>query len=494
MRQRRRPDAPPDDTPTQPPPGDTPADDAHGGRARFHYRRSLASRVTVLTTMAVLLTVVLLALGAYLTARVQLQQQLDESLLNRAKLVSTYDVLETLKLPEVSAGAADVRVAVMQITGDGVLLRASAGDPDTESLKVGRPEIQVAAGDAEESVRTIRGAPGAFRVVAVPVPDEPDTAVVLAQSLEEQSRVLSKLGLVMGVLGLLGVMVAAVAGWAVTTNGLRPVRRLTARVEEVARTEDLRPMPVEGRDEVARLAGAFNQLVTSLGASRERQKRLVADAGHELRTPITSLRTNVDLLTQADDAGLEIDPRARRELLDDIGAQTIELTTLIGDLTELARDEPMAPVVGLVDLGEVVDQSVARVRRRAPSVTFDVRTDPWDVTGEAPALERAVTNLLDNAAKWSPTDGVVRVVLAGGTLIIDDQGPGIAPADRQRVFDRFWRASDARTLPGSGLGLSIVSRIVERHAGTVEALEAPGGGARLVMRLPGTPRHAVDPT
>jgi two-component system sensor histidine kinase MprB len=159
---------------------------------------------------------------------------------------------------------------------------------------------------------------------------------------------------------------------------------------------------------------------------------------------------------------------------------------LIGDLTELARDEPVPPHVEPVDLAEVIDHAVQRVRRRAPDLTFDVFTRPWWVVGEAPALERAVTNLLDNAAKWSPEDGEVSVRLSDGVLTVDDQGPGIPEEERERVFDRFWRSDDSRTLPGSGLGLAIVRQVAERHSGIVQATENVGGGARLVLKLPGT--------
>ena len=292
------------------------------------------------------------------------------------------------------------------------------------------------------------------------------------------------------IVGLVGVLGAGIAGWAVARNGLRPVRRLTASVEGIARTEDLRTtLPIEGDDEIARLATAFNQMLASLEASRDRQRQLVTDAGHELRTPLTSLRTNVDLLTQVAhaDPGSGLDPQMRDELLGDIRAQIDELTTLIGDLTELARDEPLAPVVGEVDLEEVVEMSVSRVRRRAPQASFEVDTQPWHVVGESAALERAVTNLLDNAAKWGPAGGTVTVRLADGVLTVDDQGPGIPENARERVFDRFWRAEESRSMPGSGLGLSIVRQVVERHAGTVTAEEAPGGGARLRMQLPGHP-------
>jgi two-component system sensor histidine kinase MprB len=268
------------------------------------------------------------------------------------------------------------------------------------------------------------------------------------------------------------------------------VRRLTSADERVARTEDFTPLRVEGDDEVARLATAFNHMLTSLDASRERQRQLVADAGHELRTPLTALRTNIDLLTMVAADPSALPEKARDELLDDVRAQIEELTTLIGDLTELARDEPVPPQVEPVDLTDVIDHAVQRVRRRAPGIVFEVFTRPWWVEGEAAELERAVTNLLDNAAKWSPEGGQVTVRLSDGVLTVDDQGPGIAEADRTQVFDRFWRSPDARTMPGSGLGLSIVRQVAERHGGNVVATENSAGGARLVLRLPG--RENVD--
>jgi two-component system sensor histidine kinase MprB len=282
--------------------------------------------------------------------------------------------------------------------------------------------------------------------------------------------------------GLAGVIAAAAAGWAVARNGLRPVRRLTDAVEAIAETEDLRPLPVEGDDEIARLASAFNSMLVALAASRDRQRQLVADAGHELRTPLTSLRTNLDLLAQA---GRDLPDDARVELLADVRAQIEELTTLIGDLVELARDDPMPAVVATVHLDEIVDRALTRVRRRAPSLTFEADVEPSSVVGDAAALERAVTNLLDNAAKWSPPDGVVRVRLADGELTVDDEGPGIADEDLTHVFERFWRSDESRSMPGSGLGLAIVAQVVDRHSGSVTAGRSPAGGARLTIRLPG---------
>ena len=188
-----------------------------------------------------------------------------------------------------------------------------------------------------------------------------------------------------------------------------------------------------------------------------------------------------------------LSPEARAELLDDVRAQIEELTTLIGDLTELAREEPVAVTLGQVDLAEITDRAVERVRRRASSLEFDVVTEPWWLTGESTALERAVTNLLDNAAKWSPPLGTVTVRLQAGTLMVADQGHGIAEEDLPHVFDRFYRSPEARTMPGSGLGLAIVRQVAERHGGQVRAGRAPDGGAAFLLTLPGSAEPPAGP-
>ncbi|MGH3306076.1 MAG: sensor histidine kinase [Nocardioides sp.] len=461
---------------------------------RFHYRRSLASRVILLTTIAVGLAVAFLSAGAYFTVRMQLQSTLDESLLDRAHRAAGSPALQQLttdyEVPSWALGAADVRIAFITSS-------RSVFTPDREgpTLRLDDPEFAVAAGQQDWSIRTIAADGTRYRVVTVPT-DQGGQALVIAQSLEGQEQVLAQLGVVMLLFGLAGVIAAGVAGWTVARNGLRPVRRLTAAVEDNARTEDLNPLPVEGDDEIARLTIAFNQMLTALAASRDRQRRLVADAGHELRTPLTSLRTNLDLLAQADGSD-DLPEEARAELLSDVRAQIEELTTLIGDLVELAREEPMTHVVEPLDLAEVVDRAVARVRRRAPTIAFDVKADPWWVVGEGLALERAMTNLLDNAAKWSPPDGVVTVRISEGVLTVDDEGQGISDDDLPHVFDRFYRAEESRSMPGSGLGLSIVRQVVERHSGSVTAGRCPSGGSRFTIRLPGSatpPERSADQT
>jgi two-component system sensor histidine kinase MprB len=306
--------------------------------------------------------------------------------------------------------------------------------------------------------------------------------------LQTNDYTLEHLGLVLFFFAAAGVIAATLAGWAVARNGLRPVRRLTEAAEDIARTEMLNPIEVKGNDEIARLARAFNAMLAALSASRDRQRQLVADAGHELRTPLTSLRTNLDLLTQAEIRG-GLSNASRQEVMEDVRFQIDELTTLIGDLTELARDEPADLNLDAVDLAEIVHRAVGRARRRAASLEFDVHTEPWWLVGESPALERAVLNLLDNAAKWSPPLGVVTVRLENGVLTVTDQGRGIAEVDLPHVFDRFYRSANSRTMPGSGLGLSIVRQTAERHGGTVRAGNVPGGGARFWFEIPGSPQE-----
>ncbi len=439
-------------------------------------RLSLAQRVTLLTSAAVGLTVAVVALAVYLQLRSQLQHSLDDSLEQRARSAaeSGLATIGTLGgIPPSAFAAADVRIAVV---------RGSLVTPQSAAGYVGRPEIDVAYGRSPESMRTVDAANGSFRVVAVPA--GPQSALVLAQSMTPTEQVLERLGLVLWAIGLAGVLVAGVSGWAVADNGLRPVRQLTAAAERVSRTQQLRPIAVSGDDELARLTVAFNSMLMSLDASRTRQQQLVVDAGHELRTPLTSLRTNIELLSQADTAG-GLEPQARAELLADVRAQLSELTTLVGDLVQLARDEPLRSDPMPLDFADVVRAGVERVRRRAPGVRFVDKLEPWLVHGEAPMLERAVTNLLDNAAKWSPPDGTIEVRLRGGQLTVADEGPGIAERDRPHVFERFYRSREARTLPGSGLGLAIVAQTAQRHGGVVDVSSSPSGGALLSLRLPG---------
>nr|WP_073488519.1 HAMP domain-containing sensor histidine kinase [Streptoalloteichus hindustanus] len=459
-------------------------------RAPRPRRISLRTRITLLAAICVGGAVALVSLAAFLTVRNSVYGQLDESLSKRANDAAHTTLVQAEQLRAVPAalfGVSDVAVGLLQEGGRRLIYATGA-----EAPPVGDAEIAAARTGEPSQPRTDSRTD--TRVVAVPVGQ--GSALVMAQPLGDARKTLERLSVVFVVVGGSGILLAAAAGTAVATAGLRPVQRLTAATERVARTGMLEPIPIAGDDELARLTHSFNSMLGALAESQERQRRLVADAGHELRTPLTSLRTNVELLISSERAGApqRLSAQDRQEIYDDVRAQLTELSTLVGDLVELAREDAPQVVHEPVELVEVVERALDRARRRAATsgITFDVRLQPWNLLGDSSALERAVLNLLDNAAKWSPPEGVVRVELrqlGDGTALLEvaDAGPGINEADLPHVFDRFYRSKEARTLPGSGLGLAIVKQVAERHGGAAAVGRAPEGGALLSLRLPGRP-------
>lgn len=444
---------------------------------------SLRTRVTALAAVCVGSAVALVSLAGYFTVRTSLYDQLDTTLLQRAdSLRNALANAEQLGgIPDSFFGAADIRVGLL----DGRTGRSVVGG----DLAMGPEELAVARGQRLQSLRTDPARD--LRVAAVPA--GPGAALVVARGLDTTRTTLARLGLVFTLVGGAGVLLAAAAGTAVAQGGLRPVQRLTEATERVARTGNLTPIAISGDDELARLTASFNSMLRALAESQERQRRLVADAGHELRTPLTSLRTNLELLAASDrpDAP-SLSEQDRKEISDDVRAQVEELSTLVGDLIELAREDAPQVVHEPVELTEVVERAIARAARRAPDVQFEVDLAPWSLLGDANALERAVLNLLDNAAKWSPAGATVDVRLVAtdrstAEVHIADVGPGIAEADLPYIFERFYRSSDARTLPGSGLGLAIVAQVASRHGGSVRASRRPEGGTLMILELPGRP-------
>jgi two-component system sensor histidine kinase MprB len=263
------------------------------------------------------------------------------------------------------------------------------------------------------------------------------------------------------------------------------VRRLTAAAERIAETgEPSERVPGGGKGELARLGASFNTMLASLEESLETQRRFVADASHELRTPLTSLQTNIDVLR----GDIELGPRQRRALLEDLHRESQEMRSLIGSLLELARSGAQ-PAREAFQLDELVEDSLDRARSRFPSVIWEAPVvEATVVDGDRDRMERAVWNLLENAGKWSGDGGTVQVSLAGGELSVRDHGPGIDEEDRPLVFERFYRSAAARSMPGAGLGLSIVREVAEAHGGTVVAENAGGGGARFRLSLNGAAR------
>jgi two-component system sensor histidine kinase MprB len=287
---------------------------------------------------------------------------------------------------------------------------------------------------------------------------------------------------VLGVLVLLGTALAAAASRLFSRRAIAPVTELTEAAEHIEATGDLgRRVDAAGDDEVGRMAARFNAMLARLQTSQSQQRQLVADASHELRTPVTSLRTNVEVLRDAP----PMSDADRRTLLDDVVEQAEELGNLVGDLISLARDGEAPPATEDVRLDELVAEAVVRARRHAPQAEFSLLAEPSVVTGAPDRLGRAVNNLLDNAAQHS--DRIEVRVGADGTVAVRDHGPGIPEGDLEHLFDRFYRGATARGRPGSGLGLAIVRQVAESHGGSVRVERPEDGGARFVMSLPGSP-------
>jgi two-component system sensor histidine kinase MprB len=315
-----------------------------------------------------------------------------------------------------------------------------------------------------------------------PSSTEPGLALQVAAKLTDVDNELSRIRLWLLLVAAIGVGLAAVAGFLVARATLRPLRELSDTAERVTATGDLSErIESEGTDELATLARSFNAMLGSLEEAQQRQRQLVQDASHELRTPLTSLRTNVEVLAHGD----RLPEEERAQLIRDVVAQLEEMTELIGELTELARGEDQAEPLEDVRLDLVAEEAIRRAVRNHPDVPIEAELEPWSMVGQPASLERAIANLLDNAAKWSPEGSPVEVTLADGELTVRDHGPGIAPEDVPHVFERFYRATSARSMPGSGLGLAIVQQVAEAHRGSVAVEDAPGGGALVRMRLDG---------
>lgn len=308
-----------------------------------------------------------------------------------------------------------------------------------------------------------------------------DVFVQLARPLGEIDQSLDDLADRIVFISVVAIVVAAVAGWFISGGTIAPIRRLTDAAERVAETGDLeQPVDGSGGAEVGRLAGSFNSMLEALSASRRQQHRLVMDASHELRTPLASLQTNVDVLRSE----REIAEETRTAIIDDIHAEIAELGDLVAELVDLATDVRTDEALAPVELAELAAPIVERQARRTErTIELDVRRRAV-IEARPQAVSRAIRNLVENAAKFSPDDTSITVIVDGGAVTVLDAGPGIPEADRSRVFDRFHRVEATRTMPGSGLGLAIVRQVAEAHGGSVSATEAPGGGAAVGFVLP----------
>jgi two-component system, OmpR family, sensor histidine kinase MprB len=442
---------------------------------------SFRARLALVAAAAVALAVVLASVVVYVVVRNQLRGTVDGALRDRAAEISRVPLHAFREgdqaFLERGPGLGEAPGYVQVVTSDGTTIRAA--DERTE-LPVSERVLSVANGDSGSFFTDASVAGVHVRVLTIP--GSSGFAVQIARPLDEVDRSLDRIRLFLILIAAGGVAVATALGLAVSRAALAPVRRLTSATERVTETGDLSErIDTTGRDELSRLATSFNTMLGALQESTRAQRQLVADASHELRTPLTSLRTNIEVL-----AGEHRLPAAeRKRLLTDVVEQLGEMTSLIAELIALARAEqqPVEPEDVRLDL--VAADAVERARRNRPGVTFKTDLEESLVNGDPQTIERAVGNLLDNAAKWSPPGGEVEVAIHEGELIVRDHGPGIDEEDLPFVFDRFYRATSARGMPGSGLGLAIVRQVAEAHGGTVTAERAEGGGTRISLRLNG---------
>jgi len=447
---------------------------------------TLRRRIAASAGLAVALVVLSVAIGVYVAVRSQLRGEVDDALRERARPVAELAQGGPAGRPDFVGrpppdrgpgrfGGAQGYIQFLTPNGSPRLL------PDERSaLPVSDEERAIAVAGEGEALRDAHVDGAHLRLITVGVPG--NGAVQVARPLNETDSVLHRVLWILVGIGAAGIALAALLGEGVARSALAPVRRFTDRTETIAATpgDPSQRMDVESDDELGRLAASFNTTLDALERSVQAQRQLVADASHELRTPIASLRANIQVLEDAD----RLAPADRAALRADIVAELDELTALVADVVELARGAKPGEVLDDVRLDLIVGAQVERAQRRAgDAATFQAQAEPTVVSGEPERISRAVSNLLDNARRWSPPGGLVEVELRDGTLTVRDHGPGFEPGDLPRVFERFFRSDRARALPGSGLGLAIVRQAAEAHGGSAEAANAPGGGGLVRVRF-----------
>lgn len=453
---------------------------------------SLRVRIALISASAVAIAIAIAALVTYHTTKTQLLDEVDASLHDR---LAAFQEIEDLSRVEdlfelgralglgsraygpFSRGDSGFDAIFFQYWPTDAPGALTDYTLEEGGLPIGEPEQAVYNGTVEWTLRTVPMKGDNLRMLTATIPTG---TVQVARSLAEVDRSLDGLAAVLKFAAVVGIVLAGAVGYLVSRGAARPIGQLAEAAEHVAETQELASrIDVSRTDEVGRLAESFNKMLAALESSREQQRRLVNDAGHELRTPLTAIRTNVELLGRMDN--IPADERA--QMIADIESEIQELSGLVAELVNLAA----APQAGTtisepVALADVVDRVIDKYRRRT-GLRIDVSTDNSVVCGRAGDIERAVSNLIDNAVKWSPDDQPVIVTVDRGKVTVTDRGPGIDEADRPHIFNRFYRATQARSKPGSGLGLSIVAKVAEDSGGET-FVEDSAIGAVVGFRLP----------
>jgi two-component system, OmpR family, sensor histidine kinase MprB len=446
---------------------------------------SLRARLTVGTAFVLALAIATGLLAAYSVVRGQLRGEIDRSL----KTLATPLIKRAAQAPPPHRLPANPRLLPGNLTTPTlggavgyVQLVNSNGTtslPSNEHIHLPLADATAVAAGRHGAYFTNATVNGTHLRIYTTHLDK-NTAIQIARPLTEVDHALSRIRLLFLLLSLSAIAGAAILGLLVSLTTLRPVKRLTDDAERIATTRDLSQRTDQNRtDELGRLAVAFNTMLDALAESVSAQRQLVADASHELRTPLTSIRTNLEVLELHE----EIPVPERRRILAEAVDEVTEMTHLIEELVELARGDAQIFAKQPIRLDLLADEAVTTAARRS-NLDITLTMTPTTVYGDPKALARAIGNLLDNAIKWNLDGMPIEVTAADGAITVRDHGPGIDPDDQPHIFDRFYRATTARTLPGSGLGLAIVRQVAETHDGTVTAKPADGGGTLFTLHFP----------
>jgi two-component system sensor histidine kinase MprB len=437
---------------------------------------TLRLRLTLSAALAVAAAVILASLAIYFVVRSELRGEVDTALRERAVEIAGGPFGGGGRFPRIPPPLLGGPGGYVQIvSSNGATVRQAER---SIALPVDSRTLAVAAGNTGAYFRDAHVAGTHIRIVTVPY--QAGIAVQIARPLTEVDDVLRRLRWILLAVAAGGSALAALLGLGVAKAALAPTRRLTDAAEEIAATRNLAQRVDTGReDELGRLAAAFNTMLAALERSVTAQRQLVSDASHELRTPLTSLRTNVELLGRGD----ELPVGEKQKVLADLDSELDELSRLVADVVDLARDGEPEHFLEDIRLDLLVADAVERTRRHAPGLRFETDLHECIVHGSQERIYRAVSNVLDNAAKWSPEGGTVELRVADGELSVRDHGPGIPADELDHVFDRFYRSPSAQGMPGSGLGLAIVRQVAEAHGGRATAEQAAGGGTIVRVRL-----------
>jgi two-component system sensor histidine kinase MprB len=437
----------------------------------------IRTRLTAAAALASTLAIVAVVAVAYIAVRHEVFSNIDSELRQEASASGCITLSDPPQLcSQPGRNSANAQIIFPNGT--------HANAPHGYALPVTAHDIQIAVrGGSWMRTEQIRGVPERLLTVhrTILQNNEP-VALQIALPLTSARDELQKLRLAFLFLALVGLGLVVSGSWFAVRRSMRPVRSLTEAAEKIAVTRDLTTrIESYGDDELGRLASTFNSMLDALERSLGQQRQLILDASHELRTPLASLRTNIEVLHDVD----RLTPEQRRSLLDGVVTQLDELTGLVADVVELARGDLPASAQEDVALDDLVSRAVDRARRHWPNIIFLMAVQPVTVRGVPSRLDRAVANLLDNAGKFSPQGAVVDVTLTtDGTLTVADRGPGIPEDAIAHVFDRFYRADEARAMPGSGLGLAIVKQVIDGHRGTVTLRNRSDGGTVAQLSLP----------